>query len=336
MRPAIRNLGLAGFGVMRRLRLPNRAYAVLLYHRVVERRENGDSLVPGGSVDLYSFREQMNYVRRCCKVIEIGELCERISNAAPPDDFYVSISFDDGYKTTYDTAVPILQGSGIPSAFFLTTGLVDQTVVPMWDSWPFMISTINTPIELKLRGPLSERYDLRQEAEKRRLMSRLTVVVAQDPDMREDLHGVLAQMAEVECLPRFFINWEEARTLSEMQGITIGAHSVSHGAFGYNGEAMKKEMAASRDILHVRLGREIHFYAYPFGTKRRLKGSLYQEAEKAGFRAAFTALEGYNRPGQNPFLLRRIPILGEEPLDPFITRLRMADFLGHVKNAKCG
>ena len=43
------------------------------------------------------------------------------------------ITFDDGYRDNFDTAVPILEELGVPATFFIPTGFLQSPRLPWWD-----------------------------------------------------------------------------------------------------------------------------------------------------------------------------------------------------------
>jgi peptidoglycan/xylan/chitin deacetylase (PgdA/CDA1 family)/folate-dependent phosphoribosylglycinamide formyltransferase PurN len=91
--------------------------AVVLYHRVSD--EWRDSLTTG----IEQFERQMALIRKYCYPVSIEEV---ISGRVPPNSSkpLVCVTFDDGYKDNYTTAVPLLLRHQIPAAFFVSTGFV--------------------------------------------------------------------------------------------------------------------------------------------------------------------------------------------------------------------
>lgn len=63
------------------------------------------------------------------------------------DSKALAVTFDDGYRSTYDHAFPILEELGIPGTVFVPTALVDQSS-PM--SWRGIDQWVGTPYEGEL------------------------------------------------------------------------------------------------------------------------------------------------------------------------------------------
>ncbi len=113
---------------------------------------------------------------------------------------------------------------------------------------------------------------------------------------------------------RFAPNTVEELRQFASQGIEIGAHSRSHADIGAirDIDALYDEVVACGDELSHALGREIRYFAFPFGMHANLQPAAFAMAERAGYEAVCSAYGGYNYPGDDPFHLQRIG--GEGPL----------------------
>jgi peptidoglycan/xylan/chitin deacetylase (PgdA/CDA1 family) len=112
-----------------------------------------------------------------------------------------------------------------------------------------------------------------------------------------------------------FLGWDALRVLPD-SGITVGSHSLEHRSLGrMPREEVRRQVDSSRRILEERLGREVVSLAYPFGTVRDFGPVVVEEARRAGYRFACTSVNGMNRPGVDPFQLRRTKIeQGDGPI----------------------
>lgn len=92
---------------------------VLLYHRV------GDSRYPSTNVSLEAFRAQMAWLRSEGYSVVPTELLEPGRRQALPAKSVV-IQFDDGYRSVYENAYPVLRELGYPFTVFLPTEAIDR------------------------------------------------------------------------------------------------------------------------------------------------------------------------------------------------------------------
>ncbi len=102
-----------------------------------------------------------------------------------------------------------------------------------------------------------------------------------------------------------FLSWDGARRIATA-GFSIGSHTVSHRSLaGMEIDEAEKELIDSRRKLEENLGRAPAGLAYPYGTARDFTPAVVAAASRAGYRCAVTAVNGLNRTGTDPFLLRR-------------------------------
>ena len=78
-------------------------------------------------------------------------------------------------------------------------------------------------------------------------------------------------------------------------------------------------MAASKRSLQDALGKDVPYFAYPYGLQNEaVRGAVVA----AGYRAACSTVSGFNRGGQDAFLMRRINVFGTDRLWQFRQKLR--------------
>ena len=106
----------------------------------------------------------------------------------------------------------------------------------------------------------------------------------------------------------------------EAMGFVIGSHTQSHARLTEIGpEQVSDEVAASKHALEDALGKEVRHFAYPYGL---FNDAVRDAVIAAGYRAACSTRSGFNRPGEDPYLLRRIDVFGTDRLWQFRQKLR--------------
>ena len=87
---------------------------VLIYHHF------GDDRYPTTNVSLDNFRQQMAYLlAHNYRVIPLAQLVRALADGHPLPQKAVVITIDDGYRSIYDRAWPILKAYGYPFTVFL-------------------------------------------------------------------------------------------------------------------------------------------------------------------------------------------------------------------------
>ena len=108
-----------------------------------------------------------------------------------------------------------------------------------------------------------------------------------------------------------FMTWKDARALVK-SGFEPCVNSMTHiSLVGASPDVLTKEIVKSRDVLRRKLGRQLSFFSYPFGS---VDAEVGRAAKQAGYKGAVTASGGLEEmTGANMYLLRRIQVLGGDP-----------------------
>ena len=108
--------------------------------------------------------------------------------------------------------------------------------------------------------------------------------------------------------PRF-MDWDTVRRLTDSGLVDVGSHAMRHSELQQLGDhELEWEVGASRELVEKELHREVRFFAYPYGTPRHFNDTCKHAVASAGYRAAFTAVNGLNDRTTDLFELRRTKI----------------------------
>jgi peptidoglycan/xylan/chitin deacetylase (PgdA/CDA1 family) len=92
--------------------------------------------------------------------------------------------------------------------------------------------------------------------------------------------------------------------------IDFQSHSASHADLTtLDDDALRREVAGSRESLQSLLGTPVEHFAYPFG---RYDDRVRAAVQAAGYRMAFSVQPGFNRIGADPLAIRRIDVTGKD------------------------
>lgn len=109
---------------------------ILMYHAVADVPEDPNLLAVGPA----RFAEQMAWLARAgLRGVGVGELVDAIRDGR--QHRLVGITFDDGYASVLDTALPVLQRHGFGATVFAVSGLLGGS--NKWDQgpvWPLLDS----------------------------------------------------------------------------------------------------------------------------------------------------------------------------------------------------
>lgn len=99
------------------------AYAttILIYHKI------GDNRTPTTNVSIKKFKEQMRYLHdKGYEVLELKKVVNMIKNHKKLPKKSVVLTFDDGYKTVFKNAFPVIKKYGYPATVFLPTEAIEK------------------------------------------------------------------------------------------------------------------------------------------------------------------------------------------------------------------
>ncbi len=240
---------------------------------------------------------QLDWVARHYRVIPLVRLVD-----GPVPERALAITFDDGYRSVYEHAFPLLRARGMPATLFLVPAVVGNEAL-IW---------VN-----ELNWMLRERPDVAVPIAARRLLGRadarpariLTGAVfgydagALAETLAETRAALGVDPAELARAGRPYVTWDQ---IEEMAGhaVTVGNHTATHPNLARLGTAAQQwEITAAHSDLAGRAG-FVPAVAWPFG----LVGSTVQRAAaEAGYRM-LCRLNGSNRP-LDPARLARVPVV---------------------------
>jgi peptidoglycan/xylan/chitin deacetylase (PgdA/CDA1 family) len=287
-------------GYLHRRSLP--VCQIFIYHRV---NDDHDPFLASTSVA--SFRRQMGYLAKNFRFATLDQMA-RGELASNGHNYYVAVTFDDGYRDNFLHAFPVLRELGIPATIFLATGFIESGDLPWWDKvcLAFKLSTQSFLSLSEMGGPVSS-----LEGQSKRLE-----VLAQTLSWLRSLDEVGRSRALRELFrtlrapsplnwPHPMLTWDQIRTMYK-HNVAFGAHTVTHPALaGLSSQRLEEEIVGSKRIIEHRLQAPVRHFAYPFGKEFDFGPEATRVVQEAGFETAVTTVWGLNWPDQDRFQLKR-------------------------------
>lgn len=114
-------------------------------------------------------------------------------------------------------------------------------------------------------------------------------------------------------------------------GVGIGSHSRHHANLAMlDAKSLRDEVHGSRAELEDLLGQNVDCFAYPYG---QLNDTVRATIADAGYACAFSSRSGFNRPGQDPLLIRRIDVYGTDSAGALLRKISFGTNDGSLVNA---
>lgn len=290
--------------------LPNGVYC-FNYHRIGDPKQTAfDPNVFSCTVEI--FEQHLQFFQQYFEIISTDDLLNIYSNNSV-NKKYAVITFDDGYQDNYQFAYPLLKQLNIPATLFIATDFIDQKCIPWWDEVAWIIKLSN-PKDIAKCGWISE-SELASLSIAQQIKVILRVI---KKDRNSSIKEKVAQLRLVsgrsfdltQLESKLFADWDLVREMAD-NGIIIGSHTCSHRILSHLSEKeQEQELRASKTKIENELSRATNILAYPVGGFDSFSGVTERLAREAGYRAAFSYINGVNKKLTTDiqYQLLRIPV----------------------------
>jgi peptidoglycan/xylan/chitin deacetylase (PgdA/CDA1 family) len=256
--------------------------AVLNYHGVrADDWPVGTMTFEGLHVRAGDLDAHCRLVRATCNPISLAQWCRARSGGPSLPARPVLFTFDDGYRTVFTLARPILERYTIPAVVLVCSDPVDQRRLLWYDAIA------------RIRGE--------DEVERIKTLPF---------DEWEALEVACSRPAD-DADPMAPLTVAEVRALAETPGIEIGAHTAAHPILARGSlEQQDAQIARSKARLEDWIGRPVTAFAYPNGRPGQDYGADTVALVKAnGFETGFTTRTGFATPDEAPLECSRFLML---------------------------
>lgn len=263
-------------------------FLVINYHRILS---TPDALL-GAEPDLATFRWQMQLLSSCFNVLSLSEAVQAsAANRLPPRA--ACITFDDGYRSLHDLALPVLRELKLPATVFITSGYIDKG--NMWNDRIVEALQSMPDDRLDLTDLGLGTYPLQGMAQRRNAINTLTERAKYlPPAARQAVIERLGTLTgRTPAAPELMLTREMVLNL-DRNGIEIGAHTVSHPILtSLDDDSARAEIVSGKAELEAILGKPVRLFAYPNGKQGKDYDSRHVAmVREAGYDAAFTTEVG--------------------------------------------
>lgn len=232
-------------------------------------------------------------------IFSMDEAVARVAETAVPHKprpFFVTFTFDDGYRDNVDHAWPVLAHHTVPWTLYAAPGFADGTASLWWLEFEEAIRRLPRISVDTGTGLFNARTQ--SDAEKQAAFTALYWRLRAGPE--DQLRHIVAQLAveagiDGPALTRgLCLDWQTLKALSGAPGITIGAHTLTHPMLAKHETGdVWQEISQSKTRLEQELERPVRHFAYPVGDPGSAGPREFALARKAGFISAVTTRPGH-------------------------------------------
>ncbi len=321
------------YGGYHRIQLERHARSravILMYHRV--RRDSSPATNAtshagfDAGVSVRHFERQMRFIRERLAPIGLGELVDRVREGTELPPRAVAVTFDDGYRDTFDLAYPVLRRHGISATVFVATAFIDSPGLLWWDATAEMIRRTSvasldlwSAAALAQRGSGSPGGPLPLKTPKDRirateiLVERVRVLPpARVAEALATLQAALHVDDSWRAETHLTLSWEQIREMAR-NGIRIESHTHTHPNLALlDPGQVEDELRRSRTLIEEHTGRLVRGLAYPWGIAGTYSEETARIAARCGYHYACAVGIGSVGVETDPFTLARLPV-GDVP-----------------------
>ena len=301
MKKAVLNL-MNHAGAFAPFRMANRNKALIVtYHRF---SENETSVATSARL----LAQQLEYLTSHYRILPLSELARHLAGGEKLPSSVAAITIDDGYRDSYEVAIPVLRRYKVPAALFVVTGFTDQRTWMWTDKLRYVLPRAKTStLATRVNGALLQvRLGTQSPLEVADCVN--SVLKSLPDEAKDDSIAEIAYSLGVELPhsppPEFAsVNWDQVREMNAA-GIEIGSHTLTHPILTNVGsQRVRNELAESRERIEGILGSPVGLFCYPNGGYNQ---AIKREVARAGYRCAVTCEPGFNEASADHLALRRI------------------------------
>ena len=295
--------------------------SIVTYHHVAEHDPTYPYDPDVADATPAQFRRQMETLAKYCTPIGVDELIRAVEGQPLPKN-PVMVTFDDGYRSCHDAALPILRAVGVRATFFVSTSFVEERRLYWWERIALAMAqtklthatiTYPEPIEIEPQDPKV----------RRKLLNLIKGTASLDIDRFLNELCIALKVEwnteiEHEYANGLIMTWDQVRALARA-GMDVESHGRRHRVLKtLDNDMLADELAGSRADLEAALGRPVRAVAYPVGRSIAREARIRDAIASAGYRIGLTNASGVNRVW--PLSMR-----GVMPIDPFDVRRLSTD-----------
>ena len=341
--------GASSLGLFRMIRgIRPSSVSVLCYHGFVDderRRQGRYAYLFRNSLSVRHLEEQLAFLRRTQTILSPDDFLAILQGDARPARG-VLITIDDGCRSAFDLALPVLHAHGVHAILLAPTAGVTRVSAGLpWFQWHERLAALlltdptsdsrtwralreylpelsrePRPYTMPLLAELEQAaWSLSMEA-RRQLLDELRSLVGRDPDPEELRYGEGDGTATVLDL----MTWNQLAAARDM-GMEVGSHTASHARLSLLSECeLEHELVESGAAIRAQLGAPCRFFSTPYDQVIEHHPEQERMLEKAGYRAAFFQ-------GRQPASLGNPLHVGRIGIPPACSVARLDFYLSDVR-----
>lgn len=273
-----------------------------MYHGFTDQTHHeGIENSQGKHVQIQKFRDQVKFLKENYNVVSLDRVIDSLSKGQKLPSWPVVLTFDDGYRSNYSLAYPILKEFGILATIFLTTSFIESREWLWTDRVEYAVNK-NPSV-----GSESKRMqDQKIRLELKNMRQELRNEMVEDLELRQRV-----SLSDELHPPEIYrpLSWSEVQEMTQDGLISIGNHTHTHVILTRcDLQTIKEELRLSAEILEKRTGILSSAFCYPNGETGDFNEQTKALLKEFGYAGALTTIPGFNNQDSDPFELKRFGV----------------------------
>lgn len=259
---------------------------ILIYHSVESKSKHKSVSKNIHNVKPKSFKRQLTVLKKNYDVVFVDEILRRLKKGKPVGGL-AAVTFDDGYKSVLENALPILKNLDIPATWYLSTKLITEK--SFWrDKVRFIINTEKVSNFLAWLS--------KKNVELSGLKDEDFYWKSKDPDTvnSKTMEKMTSQflenvVSEDVSFDRIYADKKEIDSV-DSNLIHIGNHTHSHYVLSsLSKKEQKKEVNKTKKILESYNAKKSSILSVPFGGKHTFNKDTKEVCRELGYEGVLTS-----------------------------------------------
>jgi peptidoglycan/xylan/chitin deacetylase (PgdA/CDA1 family) len=310
--------------------------AIVMYHGFTD-QDSHEGIANHEQKHLHarSFETQLRYLRADYRILPLADVIRAYAAGTDLPARAVAITIDDGYRSVFRVAFPILKQLGLPATIYLATDFVHNQRWLWTDRVEYAVNhTRRDDLEVTL-GATPLTLDLRSRASR----------IAADRDLRSAFKALpqAVRDAAVEQLEQAAecalgdgrgdttlydpLRWAEAAEMADSGLAEIGSHTHTHVILSRcDPVRVAHELRLSKQIIEHQLARSCTAFCYPNGRLGDFNAATRALLQEHGYTSGLTTVYGRNGRDTDVLALMRYNL--GKPMVRGGTEVRVAGLMG--------
>lgn len=311
------------YSLLERLHAPSEhRLLIIMLHDIVRDEEWASTWYNAVSHSESQLEAMFVAIKKRFRVITVEDAVQEFKTHGMLKEKSIAITFDDGYRSTYEIVFPLLKKHGVTATTYIPTGWINGEITPWWLTLtgtiehsvlePSMVSAIEKIIGTSVDPRIATLGNSGQA--KRFLDDALGGMLMRQEDktrrkMLQDIYQVLNEGKDYQPRIERPMTWEQIKDMAA-HGNRFGAHTCTHPNLSFvDMETAEREIGESKRIIEQRLGQEVLGFAYPYGYDVAGYQRLENLLQKLGFLYACTSWWGHVDRNSDFYRLRRTGVV---------------------------